>query len=84
MEENEKNEPVKPEEEGLMDKAKRLIGKADEFIEENVEKVVQSKAFESVAETLDKAGDFVEDKIEDIKKTDLKEKLGTFADEAGK
>lgn len=82
MEENVKNEQVKPEEEGLLDKAKKLVNKADDFIEENVEKVIKSKAFESVAESFDKAGDYVEDKIEDIKKANVKEKLETFADKA--
>ncbi|MCX6302601.1 MAG: hypothetical protein NTW82_10490 [Bacteroidia bacterium] len=79
MEEETKKEPVKPEEEGLLDKAKKLIGKADDFIDENVEKVIKSKAFESVADAMDKAGDYVEDKVEDIaenirKKTSEEEK----------
>ena len=82
MEENEKNKPVEPEEEGLLDKAKKLVDKADDFIEENVEKVKKSKAFESVAESFDKAGDFVEDKIEEIKQGGVKEKLEAFADKA--
>src|SRR5512133_3587677 len=82
MNENENKEPVNPEEESFLDKAKKLVDKADDFIEENVEKVKKSKAFESVAETFDKAGDFVEDKIEDLKKSNVKEKLETLADKA--
>jgi ElaB/YqjD/DUF883 family membrane-anchored ribosome-binding protein len=82
MEENMKNEPVKPEEESFLDKAKKLVDKADDFIDENVDKVMKSKAFESVADTFDKAGDFVEDKIEDIKKANLKEKFEALADQA--
>ena len=56
MEEDVKNGPVEPEEESLLDKAKKLVDKADDFIEENVDKVIKSKAFESVADTFDKAG----------------------------
>ena len=82
MEEESQKEPVKPEEEGLLDKAKKLIGKADDFIDENVEKVIKSKAFESVADAMDKAGDYVEDKVEDVKNVNIKEKLDEFADKA--
>lgn len=80
MEEETQKEPVKPEEEGLLDKAKKLIGKADDFIDENVEKVKKSKAFESVADAMDKAGDYVEDTVEGIKNANVKEKLDAFAD----
>jgi ElaB/YqjD/DUF883 family membrane-anchored ribosome-binding protein len=82
MEENVKKEPVKPEKDSFFDRAKKLVDKADDFIDENVEKVKKSKAFESVTESLDKAGDFVEDKVEEIKKANIKEKLETLADQA--
>ena len=82
MEENVKKDPISSEEEGFLEKAKKLVGKADDFIDENVDKVMKSKAFESVAETFDKAGDFIEEKIEDIKKANVKEKLETLADKA--
>jgi hypothetical protein len=82
MEENVNNGPVGPEEEGLMDKAKKLVDKADDFIEENVEKVKKSKAFESLAESFEKAGGYVEDKIEEIKQGGVKEKLEAVADKA--
>jgi len=83
MEDTTKKGPEEPEDEGLLDKAKKLIDKADDFIEEKVEQVKQSKPFESVAEALDKAGDYVEDKVEDIKNAGIKEKLEAFADKTG-
>ena len=45
MEEETKKEPEKPQEEGLLDKAKKLLDRADDIIDENVEKVKKSKAF---------------------------------------
>jgi hypothetical protein len=81
MEENVKKEPVKPEKESFFDRAKKLVNKADDFIDENVEKVKKSKAYESVTESLDKAEEYVEDKVEDIKKTNLKEKIETITGE---
>jgi hypothetical protein len=80
MEENEKKEPVKPEEEGLLDKAKKLIKKADELIDEKVEQMKKSKAFESVSSAADKAGDYVDDKLKEIKTGEAKEKIKAFAD----
>ena len=82
MEDNTKKEPVEPEKEGLFDKARKLADKADDFIDENVEKVKKSKAFESVAGAFDKAGDYIEDKVDDIKNTNFKEKLESFSDKA--
>ena len=82
MEDNSKKEPVKPEDEGLLDKAKKIAEKADDFIDENVEKLKKSKAFESVTGAMDKAGDYVENKVEEAKQGKLKEKLQAFADKA--
>jgi hypothetical protein len=81
MEENVKKEPVKPEKESFIDRAKKLVDKADDFIDENVEKVKKSKTFESVTESFGKAEDFVEDKVKDIKETDFKAKFETITDE---
>jgi len=79
MEEETKNEPVEPKEEGWAEKAKKLIDKADDFIHENVGKVKKSKAFGEIKDSLDKAEDYVEDKIEDIRKTTA-EKLEDLAE----
>lgn len=79
MEDNEKKEPEK---ESLIDKAKKLADKADDFIDEKVEQMKQSEAFKSVSDALDKAGDFVEDKIEEIKSGETEEKLKAFAGKA--
>ena len=82
MEENNKKEPVQPEN-GMMDKAKDLLDKAEDMLEESFDKVKKSKAFESVSEAYKKAEDFVEDKIEDFEKSGTKEKLESMADNAG-
>ncbi|MFZ2339289.1 MAG: hypothetical protein WAW07_06130, partial [Bacteroidales bacterium] len=80
MEENKNPEPVKPKKEGLLDKAKKLFGKADDFIDDKVDDVKQTQAFKKVKETYEKAEDYVEDKIEDIKESGVKEKLEAFTD----
>ncbi len=82
MEEETKKEPEIPEEKGWAEKAKKLIDKADDFIDEKVDKVKKSKAFTKASEALDKAEDFVEDKVEDIKNANVKEKLNAFGDKA--
>lgn len=82
MEEETKKDPGKPEKDGLLDKAKKFADKADDFIDENVEKVKQSKAFQSVANAMDKAGEYVEDKVEDIKSGKTEEELKAFAGRA--
>ena len=82
MEENAKKEPAQPEKESWKEKAKKLLKKADNFIDKNVEKVKKTKAFEDVTKAAKKAEDFVEDKIEDVKKSGIKEKLNEFADKA--
>ncbi len=75
MEDNESKGQVNPEKESLLDKARKLADKADDFIDENVEKLKQSEAFKSVTDAMDKAGNFVEDKIEDIKSGKTEEKI---------
>ncbi len=80
MEENKPQEPVKPKKENLLDKVKKLFGKADDFVDEKVDDVKKSEAFKKVRETYEKAEDYVEDKIEDIKESGVKEKLEAFAD----
>lgn len=82
MEDNSKKEPVKPEEEGFLGKAKKLVDKADDLIDENVEKLKKSKAFESVTGAMDKAGDYIGNKVEEVKQGKIKEKLGAFAGKA--
>jgi ElaB/YqjD/DUF883 family membrane-anchored ribosome-binding protein len=82
MEEETKKEPEKPEEKGWAEKAKKLIDKADDFIDENVDKVKKSKAFGKVKETVDKAEDYVEDKVNEVKSGEAKEKLKAFAEKA--
>jgi ElaB/YqjD/DUF883 family membrane-anchored ribosome-binding protein len=82
MEEETKKEPEKPEEKGWAEKAKKLIDKADDFIDEKVDKIKNSKTYESVTGALDKAEDYVEDKIEEVKSGEAKEKLKSFADKA--
>jgi ElaB/YqjD/DUF883 family membrane-anchored ribosome-binding protein len=81
VEENLKKDPT-PEKEGLLEKAKKFVEKADDFIDENVEKVKKSDAFGAVSDQFDKAGHFVEEKIGEIKKENLKEKLDTVAGQA--
>ena len=82
MEDNSKKEPVESKDEGFLDKAKKIAEKADDFIDENVEKLKKTKAFESVTGAMDKAGDYVEEKVEEIKQGKMKEKLEAFADKA--
>ena len=79
MEEETKKEPVEPKEEGWAEKAKKLIDKADDFIDEKVDKVKNSKAFGEIKESLDKAEEYVDKKIEDIRKTTA-DKLDDLAD----
>ena len=79
MEEETNKVPEKPEEKGWAEKAKKLIDKADDFIDEKVDKVKKSKAFGEFKESLDKAEEYVDDKIEDIKKTTA-EKLEDLAE----
>ncbi len=82
MEDNSKKEPVESEDEGLLGKAKKIVEKADDFIDENVEKLKKTKAFESVTGAVDKAGDYVDEKVDEIKQGKMKEKLEAFADKA--
>ena len=67
MEEETKQQPVEPEEEGWAEKAKKLIDKADDFIDENVEKVKKSKAFGEIKDSLDKAEGEAKDTISKAK-----------------
>ena len=80
MEENKTQEPVEPKKESLLDKAKKLFHKADDFVDDKVEDAKRSEAFKKVHDALDKAEDYVEDKIEEIKESGVKEKLEKFAD----
>jgi hypothetical protein len=80
MEENTKNEQTKPDKESLLDKAKKLADKADDFLDEKVGEIKETEAFKKVASTLDKAEDYVEERIEDIKQSGVKEKLEELAD----
>jgi len=82
MKEKMEKETKKPLKEGLMQKAKTLIDKADDLIDEKVEKVKKSKAYGSVAEAFDKAEDYVEDKIQDIKSGEFKDKIKNFSEKA--
>ena len=45
MEELTKKAPEEPKDDGLLDKAKKFVDKADDFIDENVEKLKKTKAF---------------------------------------
>ena len=83
MEEEAKKEPVEPKEDGWAEKAKKLIDKADDFLDEKVDKVKKSKAFGEFKESLDKAEEYVDDKIENIKKTTA-EKLEDLAEDIRK
>ena len=80
MEEKAKKDPVDTGKGGFKNKAKKLAEKADDFLDEKMEKVEKSKAYESVSEVLDKAEEFIGDKVDDIHKSSTKEKLETFAD----
>ena len=80
MEEKTNQEPVQPEKESFLDKAKKLFRKADDFVDDKVDDVKKSEAFKKAKVAYDKAEDFVEDKIEDIKESGVKEKLEAFAD----
>lgn len=55
-----------PQEEGLMEKARKLANQAEDFFEDAAEKVKQSETFKKATDFLDKAEDFVEDKTKDI------------------
>ena len=48
MEENKNPEPAEPKKEGLLDKAKKLLDKADDYIDDKVEVIKQSQAFKKV------------------------------------
>ena len=67
MEEKTNQEPVESKKESLLDKAKKLFRKADDYVDDKVDDVKKSEAFKKVKETFEKAEDYVEDKIEDIK-----------------
>ncbi|MCU0409320.1 MAG: hypothetical protein MUD02_10270 [Bacteroidales bacterium] len=82
MEEEKKEGPVNPGEESLIEKAKKLVDKADDFIEEKAEQVRKSKAYGEVTEAFDKAEDFIEKKVEDLKQKGVKETIADLADKA--
>ncbi len=82
MEEQKKEGPVNPGEESLSEKAKKLVDKADDFIEEKAEQVKKSKAYGEVTEAFDKAEDFIEKKVEDLKQKGVKETIADLADKA--
>jgi predicted metal-dependent hydrolase len=61
MEENKTQEPVQPEKESLLDKAKKLFRKAEDYVENKIEDIKES----GVKEKLEAFADKVEDKAED-------------------
>lgn len=63
------DDPIK----SLLESAKTLADKAEDFIEVTAEKLQNS-------ETLKKAGKFIEDKVEELENGGLKVKLKSFAD----
>ena len=66
MEENTKKEPVKPDEESLLDKAKKIVDKADDFLDEKAENT-WSKLKIFGRKVAGKTADKLEDIAKDIK-----------------
>ncbi|MGA1977358.1 MAG: hypothetical protein ABSG89_05810 [Bacteroidales bacterium] len=80
--ENGKQEQEETGKKNFLKKAKKLVSKADDAIDENVEKLKKSKAFEKVTDAMNLAGDYVEEKVESVKQGKLKQKLDEIADKA--
>ena len=70
--------------ENWLDKAKKLADKAEDLIEDQVEKLKKSKVVDKVEDLVEKAGDFVEDKIDDFKKSDIPGKIDDFSEKVEK
>lgn len=69
-----KKKTKKPEK-GLLDKAKNLLDKTDDFMKENVKKFRKSKAFGTATETLKKVEGFMDDASDDYKKSKTKKNI---------
>jgi len=82
MEEQEKDKAGKPEKESLLDKAKKIVDKADDFLDEKIEQAKKSETFDKVSDAIEKAEDFVGEKIEEFKKSETREKIESLADKA--
>ena len=67
------NQEQEPKKESLLDKAKELADKAEDFFEDTAVKVKGSETFKKAGELWDKAEDYVEDKVEDLEKSGIKE-----------
>jgi ElaB/YqjD/DUF883 family membrane-anchored ribosome-binding protein len=78
---NTENEPKSIFDE-LIDKTKAFADKAEDFLEENVEKVKKSETYGKASEMVDKAGDYVEGKIEEFQKGEMGAKFDAFKEKA--
>jgi hypothetical protein len=78
---NAENEPKSIFDE-LIDKTKAFADKAEDFLEENVEKVKKSETFGKATEMVDKAGDYVEGKVEEFQKGEMGAKFDAFKEKA--
>ncbi len=83
MKEKPKRKSKKPEK-GLFDKAKNLLGKADDFMDKKVKKVRKSKAFGTAKSTLKNVENFAEGALDDYKKSGTRKKIDKALDKAGK
>jgi len=66
------NQEQEPKKESLLDKARELADKAEDFFEETAEKVKESDTFKKVGELWDKAEEYVDDKVEDLEKSGIR------------
>lgn len=84
MSEMEENKTVQPEEkkDDLGSKAKEVVNKAEDLIEDSVEKIKSSETFGKIAGFFDKVEDFIEKKVDEVKESGIIDKIEDFAEKA--
>jgi geranylgeranyl pyrophosphate synthase len=70
--------------EDFLSKISRLAQKAENLIENEVEKFKESGAVDKISDYIDKTGEYVEGKIEDFKNSDIPDQVDDFVEKTEK
>lgn len=83
MSETENTNPQAEEKkDDLMSKAKEVADKAEDFIEDSVEKIKNSGTFGKIAGFFDKVEDFIDEKVDQVKESGIIDKIEDYAEKA--
>jgi len=64
----------------FLNKIKNLAKKAEDVIENEVEKLKESGVVDKISDQMDKTGEYVDGKIEEFKKSDIPDKVDDFVE----